>query len=221
MLRLKKLREAKGLSQAELAKIIGISASSIGMYEQGRRTPEVETLKKIANYFNVPTDYLIFSTENTIPSDLKQNPLYASHFDITNLSNYIGPVVENKKIPIIGSVKCGPNGLAFEYLEGYVLIDDSFTGNIVAFRCKGNSMSGIGINEGDIAIVRQQEDVENGELAIVIVNGDEGTLKRVRKFDGGIALEAANPEYESRIFTGDSLETVKIMGKVLEIRRRF
>lgn len=136
--------------------------------------------------------------------------------DITKLSNYLGPVIENKKIPIIGTVKCGPNGLAFEDIDGYVYVDDDLTGEIFALRCKGDSMKFEAIDDGDIAIVRRQDDVECGELAVVIVNGDEGTLKRVRKFDGGIILEAANPDYPPRIFTGEDLNKIKIVGKVLE-----
>ena len=76
------------------------------------------------------------------------------------------------------------------------------------------------IDDGDIAIVRRQDDVECGELAVVVVNGDEGTLKRVRKFEGGIILEAANPDYPPRIFTGEDLNKIKIVGKVLETRRK-
>ena len=106
-------------------------------------------------------------------------------------------------------------------MDGYVLVGEEFKGDIVAFRCAGDSMKDLGITDGDLAIVRLQEDVECGELAVVVINGDEGTLKRVRKFDGGIVLEAANPEYAPRIFTGEELAIVKIIGKVLEVRKKF
>ena len=82
-------------------------------------------------------------------------------------------------------------------------------------------MKDIGITDGDLAIVRLQEDVGCGELAVVTINGDEGTLKRVRKFEGGIILEAANQEYPPRIFTGSELELIRIVGKVLEVRKKF
>ena len=128
---------------------------------------------------------------------------------------------ENRYIPIIGSVRCGPNGLAYQYLDGCVYIDNSFYGDIVAFRCKGDSMKDLGIYDGDIAIVRLQEEVENGELAVVTINGDEGALKRIRLFDGGIILESANQAYAPRVFTGEQLNLIHIVGKVLEIRKRF
>lgn len=195
---LKQLRLSKNKTQAQVAAEIGIGRTGYTKIENGTQDADTEIISKLADYFGVTVDYL-----------LGRNEL-----------NYLGNIIENKKIPIIGSVKCGPNGLAFEYLEGYVVVDDTLTGNIVAFRCKGDSMRDIGIEDGDIAIVRQQDDVECGELAVVIVNGDEGTLKRIRKFDGGIILEAANPDYPPRIFTGEDLNKIKIVGKVLETRRK-
>ena len=203
MNRIKELRKEKGLKQTELAAILNVTQGALSSWETGRYDIGNDDLRKIADYFGVSADYVL------------------GRSDITQLPNYIGKVIENKKIPIIGSVKCGPNGLAFEYIDGFVSIDESYSGNIVAFRCKGDSMKDLGINDGDIAIVRQQDDVECGELAVVIVNGDEGTLKRVRKFEGGIVLEAANPDYPPRIFTGEDLNKIKIMGKVLETRKKF
>lgn len=82
-------------------------------------------------------------------------------------------------------------------------------------------MKDLGINDGDIAIVHQQNNVKNGDLALLIVNDDECTLKRIRKFDGGIILESANPEYPLRVFIGEDLNKIKIVGKVLEIRKKF
>ncbi|WP_330999340.1 LexA family protein, partial [Pectinatus frisingensis] len=93
------------------------------------------------------------------------------------------------------------------------------TGDIRAFHCKGDSMTGLGIFDGDIAVVRIQEDVENGELAIVVINGNEGTLKKVRKHDDVIILESANPAYPARIFSGKEANQIHIVGKVIEIRR--
>lgn len=203
MNRIKELRKGKGLKQTELAAILNVTQGALSSWETGRYDIGNDDLKKLADFFGVSADYIL------------------GRDDISKLPGYIGKVTENKKIPIIGSVKCGPNGLAFEYIDGFVSIDESYSGNIVAFRCKGDSMKDLGINDGDIAIVRQQDDVECGELAVVIVNGDEGTLKRVRKFDGGIVLEAANPDYPPRIFTGEDLNKIKIMGKVLETRKKF
>lgn len=200
---LKELRLSKHKTQSDVANGIGMGRTGYTKIENGVQDADTETIAKIADYFGVSVDYLLGRT------------------NISHLPGYLGPVVENKKIPIIGSVKCGPDGLAFEYIDGCVSIDDSYNGNIIAFRCKGDSMKDMGIEEGDIAIVRQQDDVESGEVAVVIVNGDEGTLKRVRKFEGGIILLPANPNYKERIITGEELNTVKIVGKVLEVRKKL
>lgn len=200
---LKSLREQHGLSQQEVADKLGIDRTTYVKYESGSSKP-VRKLSELAALFGVTTDYLL-----------------GNDVDPNKLSNYLGPVVENKKIPIIGSVKCGPNGLAYEYLEGYVFVDDSLTGDVTAFVCKGDSMKDIGISDGDIAIVRRQCTIENGELAVVIINGEEGTLKRVRYHDSVMILEAANPAYPPRIFSGKEMNTVKIFGKVIQVRKNF
>lgn len=200
--RIKELRLINDMTQKDLADFLGVTPKAVSFYELNQREPSTDIILKMAQKFNVSTDYLYGRSE------------------IARLPGYIGAVSENKKIPIIGSVKCGPNGLAFEDIDGYVYVDDDLTGEIFALRCKGDSMKFEAIDDGDIAIVRRQDDVECGELAVVIVNGDEGTLKRIRKFDGGIILEAANPDYPPRIFTGEDLNKIKIVGKVLETRRK-
>lgn len=200
--RLKKLRLNNKWTQAKLAKKVGVSQQAVGNWETKKNSPDPEVLLKLAELFGVSLDYLL------------GNSPYP-------LSNEIAVPVENRRVPIIRTVRCGPGGLAYEYLDGYVSIDESVHGDIRAFRCSGDSMSGSGIADGDIAIVRIQDDVENGELAVVVINGDEGTLKRVRKEDGVLVLEADNPAYPARIFAGQKVNTVRIVGKVIEVRKKF
>ena len=202
-MRLKEARKHARLTQKEVALAIGVNQNTYSYWETGKTKVDNVTLKKLAELFNVSVGYLL--DEEHIPTLLGMTLLPP----------------ENKKIPIIGSVKCGPNGLAYQYLEGYVLVGEEYKGDIVAFRCTGDSMKDIGITDGDLAIVRLQDDIESGELAVVTINGDEGTLKRVRKFEGGIILESANQEYSPRVFTGEDLQLIHIVGKVLEVRKRF
>lgn len=212
--RLKKLRMDKGISQAVLAKILGVSQQTIGSWEVNRTSPDSEMIKKIANFFNQTTDYLL---DNSIYGNTDK--IYGN-----NKSTYNGLYdlpSERKKIPIIGSVKCGANGLAFEELEGYVYVDDGMGDDVKAFKCWGDSMTGVGIFDGDIAIVQMQDNVESGDIAIVTINGNEGTLKRVIKHDGAIILEAANPSYPARAFVGEEMNTLHIVGKVIQIRRNL
>lgn len=217
MLRLKDARKAKKLTQWRVAEALSVSTATYNRYEKGVLSPDPVALTKMADIFGVSVDYLLGRPDATVSANHAE-PFNLQMFSQRNLQ----PMnEENKKIPIIGSVKCGTNGLAFEYLEGYIFVGDQFKGEAVAFRCRGDSMIDLGISDGDLAIVRLQDDVECGDLAVVVINGDEGALKRVRKFDGGISLESANAAYPSRIFTGADLSTVKIVGKVLEIRKRF
>ncbi|MFA6849575.1 MAG: LexA family transcriptional regulator [Selenomonadaceae bacterium] len=200
--RLKQLRNKKNIPQAELADMLGLTQQAIGRWEKNKATPDYDTLKKLSTFFNVSTDYLLGNSD--FP-----------------LSNEIPLPVENKKIPVIGTVTCGPGGLAYQYIDDYVYIDSSLSGDIRALHCKGDSMAGMGIFEGDTAIIRIQDTIENGELAVIVINGDEGTLKRVRLQENVIVLEASNPAYPPRIFAGKEMKLVKIVGKVIEIRRKF
>ena len=159
-------------------------------------------LRLISKILNVSVDYLLGNTDLPYPNEV--------HLP-----------TENKKIPIIGTVRCGPNGLASEYIDDYIYVDSTFTGDNRGFHCKGDSMTGIGIFDGDTAIVRMQETIENGELAVVVINGDEGTLKRVRLQSCVIVLESVNAAYPPRIIAGAEMDNVKIVGKVIEIRRTF
>lgn len=200
--RIKQLRTENNLTQKDLAEYLNLTPKMVSFYELGQRTPPSDIILKLAEKFSVTTDYLLGN------SDL----MY---------SNEVHLPIENKKIPVIGTVTCGPNGLAFEYIDDYVYIDSHLGNNIVAFHCKGDSMIGLGIAKGDIAIVRQQDSIENGELAIVIINGDKGTLKRVRFQENMIVLESANSAYPPRIFSGKEMNIVKIVGKVIEVRKIF
>lgn len=82
-------------------------------------------------------------------------------------------------------------------------------------------MTGLGIHEGDIAIIRQQSELKNGDLAVVVVDGEEGTLKKFHKKNDVIILEAANPSYPVRIIAGLDLEGFHIVGKVIETRKKW
>lgn len=141
-------------------------------------------------------------------------------------NNQIGgfvPVTKRVQLPIVGTVKAGPNGIAYEDHLGmeWVDKDDINGGQYIWLRIKGDSMTGEGIFPGDLALVRIQPEVENGDLSVVIVNGEEGTLKRVYMKEGSIVLQSSNPQYPPRIFTGNELENIRIVGKVKETKRKY
>ena len=190
------LRERKEMTQQQLADALKISRSTIGMYEKGNREPDFETLELIADFFNVDMGRLI---GNLTPK-------------------------KGNWIPVLGSVRAGLPMEAVENILDYEEIGEEMArqGDFFALQIKGDSMEPR-IKEGDVVIVRKQPDVENGEIAIVLVNGDEATIKKVQKFAGGINLVPSNPAYEVKTFTNQQIETlpVKILGKVVELRAKF
>ena len=192
---LKLLRNQKHLSQAQLAKEIGVSSSTIAMWESGEREPKnYETLEIIADFFNVNMELLLTGT--------------------------IAPT----RIPVLGKVVAGIPLDAIEDIIDYEEIPLSMakSGEFFALQIKGDSMEPR-IKEGDVVIVRKQPDVESGEVAIVLVNGDEATIKKVQKFNGGINLVPSNPAYEVKTYSNDDIESlpVSIIGKVVELRAKF
>ena len=203
---LKNLRNAAGLTQDELSKKLSISRSAIGMYESSSRIPDVETLEKFADFFNVDINYLIGRTDKTtyVPE------------------SWSGGAV---KIPILGTVVAGVPVSVCQDVLGYEEItpDMASTGEFYALQVKGNSMEPR-ICEGDVVIVRVQSDVESGDVAVVLVNGDEATVKQVDKNESGIVLTAFNPSvFRPKSYSNKDIEElpVVISGKVVELRARF
>ena len=175
----------------------------------GKSSPNASKLQKIADYFGVSLDYLIGS-ENNEP----QLPKGAIPVDV---SDFV-------KIPIIGSVRCGEPMFAESNIEGYQLTssDDLLEGyDYFYLRAKGDSMINAGISEGDLLLIIKQSDVDSGDIAIVNVNGDEETLKRVIKKDGAIILQPENPSYETKIFMGRELNDIYIQGRLMQVVKRY
>lgn len=192
---LKALRNKKRLSQAKLAEELGVSASTVAMWESGEREPKnYETLELIADFFNVNMEVL--------------------------LTGKLAPT----KIPVLGKVIAGIPIDAVEEIIDYEEIPQSMAknGEYFALQIKGDSMEPK-FSEGDVVIVRKQEDVDNGNIAIVLVNGNEATVKKIRKFNGGINLIPTNPNYDVITYTNEQIEQmpVRIIGKVVELRAKF
>ena len=207
MLKLKKLRENRGMTQAELGKALDISPSAIGMYEQGRRIPDISNLKKISSFFSVSVDYLI---ENNLQNDANKTPPSSG---------------KGIRIPVLGRVVAGIPIEAVEEIIDYEEITPELaaTGEFFALKIRGHSMEPR-MMEGDVVIVRKQEDVESGDVAIVLVNGNEATVKRVKKQEEGITLIATNTSvYEPHFYSNKEIKNlpVQILGKVVELRGKF
>lgn len=193
--RIKALREELGLKQEELANKMSVSPSSIGMYETNKREPNNELILKLAQFFNVSTDYLLGKID-------------------TRNNNIV-------KIPILGTVKAGYDWLAEENIVDYITLKENIpnVGEYYALRITGDSMLPL-LAEGDLVIVHDQDDVESGQTAVVLINGEEATVKKVVKTNEGIELHAMNPYYPVRKFTFEDMQKipVKIIGRVREAK---
>lgn len=202
------LRNERGWTQTDLAKRLKCSKQAVWMYEKNQRQPSYEMLEAMADVFNVPIGFLI-SEEDRSKAMSKQVG-----------ANYIA-VDAIVSIPIVGTIRCGPGGLAYQDIEAYVpAANVKHPSECFYLRVVGDSMEP-SITEGDLALIRKQDDVESGELAAVVINGEEGTLKRVIKKDGALILQAFNPAYPPRVFTGADINTVRIAGKVIRTEKEW
>ena len=139
--------------------------------------------------------------------------------------------VESKQIPIargIGMVsitigpKKGTTELRFDYTGKYLIGGDEYdVGEFVAFCCTGDNAKANDLEEGDIVIAKLQKDVESGDVALIAMNGSKLLVQRVTKFEGGIVLETAGENYSPLVITGEKLNHLTIMGKVVEMRRKM
>ena len=196
-LRLRELRNSKDLSQQKFADIIGTSKSSINMYERGEREPGLETLETIADYFNVDLDYLLGKSD--IP-----NRTLAEKFD------NILPLPPMHRVPLIGNIACGKPIFCeeeYSYIETDVKAD-------MCLRAVGDSMINARISDGDIVFIRQQDIVDNGEIAAVIID-DSATLKRVYIQDNYLTLMAENPAYPPIVLKLNENSNIRILGKAV------
>lgn len=211
---LKNLREQKGLSTREVFELSKVSNGYLSLVENGHRRASAIVLKKLASVYNV--DYL----------DLYVKAGYADLAEYEkkskNKTDELGnPVVS---IPLLGTVKAGYDYLAEENIIDYVSVTDSSLNNndFFALRVKGNSMVPE-IYENDIAIVKKQDDFENGDYVVALVNGDEATIKKGYKTDSGLLLQPINQSIAPLIFDKETIKSmpVKIIGVVYNISRSF
>lgn len=215
--RLKLLRQETGLSQQDFAKQVGLSKSSVNMYERGEREPGLETLEAIADYFNVDMDYLLGKSEHRSKTAWLEGldksidlEILRSQVKFENLFP-----IEKKRFPLLGDIACGKPIMANEEKELYVEAGANISADF-CLRAKGDSMIGARIYDGDIVFIKKQEMVDNGEIAAVIIE-DEATLKRVNYFPEKnlLILKAENSKYEDLVYTGEQLDHIIILGKAV------
>lgn len=210
---LKKLRAEKNMSQAALASELNAGVSTVASWEVGKRFPSRDNMEQLADIFNVDLAYLYGESE------------VRQRVHIDNDGNAMVPLGTSAKvIPVLGRVAAGiPINAVTEIIDTEEIPEDmAKTGDFFALQIKGDSMEPR-ICDGDVVIVRQQEDADSGDIVIAMVNGYDATCKRLVKYATSLALVSLNSKYEPMIFTEEEVATkpVRIIGKVVELRGKL
>lgn len=199
------------LSQRQFTSQCNLSNGYISMLERGLNpstkkpvTPTIPQLKKIASGMGITVMELLDRVDD-MPIDISE--------ELSSLATNIIPMPQMRKIPLVGRIACGAPILAEEHIEDQVDIPANIHADF-ALTCKGDSMVGARIYDGDIVYIRQQDTVESGEIAAVLID-DEATLKRVRLFDDHIILEPENPMYKPMAYWDSDIANVHILGKAV------
>lgn len=199
---LRDIRKERGKTQKQIAKLLGISQQSYSAYENGVSQPPRDALIKLAEYYQVSTDYLLDRTN--LPTSTQGQVTFSNVFP-----------VEKRKIPFLGKIACGEPIFAEEEKGVYV---EALSDLHVDFclQAKGDSMINARIKDGDIVFIRSQPEVNNGEIAAVAI-GDTATLKRVYYYPekNQITLQAENPAFPPLTYVGAELEEIRILGKAV------
>lgn len=197
--KLRELRKLKQITMKELGQQINVAESTISLYESGKREPDFETLKNLADVFNVSTDYLLGrSKESLKPKGIK--------------------------IPVLGTIPAGVPIEAIEEVLDYEEISEDMAshGSYFALKVKGNSMLPT-IKDGDVVIIKQQDDADSGKICVVMINGFDATLKEIKKDPQGLWVLPHNSEcdFKPTFFSNQQVDDVpvRIIGVAVEIRR--
>ena len=199
--RLKREREKRGWTQVYMAKLLGITNGTLSGYERNYREPDLETLDKITRVLGVSKDYLL---NNPAETSVAEAP-----------TPYLTDRANLRLLPVLGVVRAGAPLFAEENIIGYepANADEIKNGDYFYLRVTGDSMTGSRIQEGDLVLVKKQTYIENGQIAVVMVNSEEATLKRVYVQGEQCILQADNPKYPPVAVPARDLQ---IIGRVLE-----
>lgn len=199
--RLKEALAYNNMRPIDLSQKTNIPKSSISQYCSGYAKPNSERVYLISKALNVSEAWLM-------GYDAPRERMDTS---INQFDNIIP--IKTKKVPLLGDIACGEPILCNQEYELYIDVAEDIQADFCV-RAKGDSMINARIFNGDIVFCRQQPTVEDGEIAVVIVN-DEATLKRVYQYKNRIELRAENPTFKAMEFEGEALREVRILGKAI------
>lgn len=202
--RLRQCREESKETLEQIGKLLGVNKSTVMRWERGDTSKvNLSTLHALARHFRVNTAWLMGLTDDTAPENEPDPGIIP--------------------VPVIGAVRGGCGGVVYEDMSGMEPVDASTIRDGEEYfwlRVTGDSMTPV-INEGDLVLVRRQESVDSGRYAVVLVDGEEGLVKRVVYGDDWIELQSVNPYYPPRRFSGAQVTAVTVVGPVVESKRKY
>ena len=200
--RLLQLIEDNDISYGELSKKTNIPKSALQRYATGETEKiPITTIEVIAKALNTTAQFIMGWDENESYNN-----------DIFSIPG-INPIPKTYKRPRLGTIACGEPILAEENIEAYDDIPDSIKCDFTLI-CKGDSMVNARINDGDIVYIKQQSQVDNGEIAAVLID-NEATLKRVYIYEDKVVLQPENTKYPPFVYTKEDMNNIRILGKAV------
>ena len=200
--RIKQLRESRGITQVDLADKVGVSDKAVSTWENDTFMPRMGTIQKLATYFGVTKSFLIGDEPDPLP-------------DLPNIVP-----LRRVQVPILGDIAAGEPVPAEEGFDEYTEIDASAPRCDYGLHVTSDSMEPT-VCKGDLVFIRQQDDVDDGQIAAVLLD-DSATLKRIFHIKGGLQLLSDNAaKYPPRLVTFDEYSTIKILGMAVAYRRNL
>lgn len=213
---IKEYRASRNLSMDAFSTKSGISKAYISLLEKNRHpktgkpiAPSIQCIKQAAEGMDIDFDVLFKKIDGNVTLDVEEK----------NRKSTKGVTIN-----VLGRVAAGiPIEAVEDIIDTEEISEDmAATGEFFGLRIHGDSMEPR-MSEGDVVIVRKQDDAESGEIVIAMVNGCDATCKRLKKYAEGIMLLSNNPKYEPMVFSKEEIETkpVRIIGRVVELRAKF
>lgn len=199
---LRRIMEDRGIERMQLCEALNFKYSTFSDWYNGNKYPRIDKIEMLANYFGIQKSDLIEDTSTLPNGAFEYNPTH--------------------KIPILGYISAGLPLYAEQHIEGYTYTDLNGGAEYFGLIVKGDSMNAARIHDGDTLIVRRQDSVENGEIAVVIVNNDNATVKRFRQENDIVILtpQSTNPEHQPQIYNLKN-SSIKVIGKVVEVKYKI
>jgi len=191
----------------------GLNKATVSRYENGKQEPMISVVFNMSELLGVTSDWLLGKTDSmhsiaeSPTIDVKEGDTL-SVFDLQNVVP-----IKTKKAPLLGEIACGEPIFTEGNIEAYIDLEDGINADFAVI-AKGDSMIDARILNGDIVFIRQQETVENGEIAAVLID-DETTLKHVYLTNNSVTLVAANTAHPPMVFTPEDYKDIRILGRAI------